>query len=182
MPKAQSADAGDPTPAIGGSESIWLRPMDELDVASVASIESKVAPDGWTSALFAGEFGLAADARHWLVAIDGAEIVGFGGLMIAVDEAHVLNVATDPGHQRRGVARHLLTALMHDAADRGVGAMTLEVRASNEPALSLYRELGFVIAGTRPNYYADGEDAVIMWLHDLFAWQRGCIETMKETM
>lgn len=157
-----------------------LRPMVEADLEPVAALEARVAPEPWSRALFAAEFDVDPMARHWLVAVsdepssgpaedvgDGTAVVAFAGVMIIADEAHLMNVATDPAHRRRGLARRLVWALAAEAADRGAAAMTLEVRASNHGARALYRELGFEEAGRRPRYYGDGEDALILWLHRL---------------
>lgn len=81
---------------------------------------------------------------------------------LVVDEVQVINVATHPAHRRRGHARLLLEELMRDARARGAVSATLEVRASNEPAIELYRAFGFESVGVRKRYYDDGEDAVLM--------------------
>jgi len=80
----------------------------------------------------------------------------------------VTSVAVAPDHQRMGIGRVLLAALCRDAEHRGLVAMTLEVRVSNAAAIALYRRFGFAPSGVRPGYYADdGEDALIMWIHDV---------------
>lgn len=93
-------------------------------------------------------------------------IVGFAGIRLVVDEACITNVAVRPEARRRGVATRLVNGLLDDARRSGVTATTLEVRVGNGSARALYRHLGFTDEGVRPRYYADGEDAVIMWRRD----------------
>jgi ribosomal-protein-alanine N-acetyltransferase len=81
------------------------------------------------------------------------------------DELHILNVATSPEHRRRGVGRALMTAAVQRGRQQGCALATLEVRKTNQPAIELYRSLGFRSVGIRPNYYVEeGEDAVVMLL------------------
>lgn len=150
-----------------------LRSLSAADLDRVHAIETASSPDPWSRSLFADELvGDRAD-RHWLVAEapigpDGsAEVVAFGGVMLITDEAHIMNVAVDRNHRRRGVAARLVGRLLIDASDRGATASTLEVRVGNLAAIELYRRFGFEEAGRRPRYYSDGTDALIMWLHRL---------------
>ncbi len=148
------------------------------DVPSVSIIESTVSSEPWSETLFAGEFDMSVSARNWLVAetddstsADDSEVVAFGGMMFVADVGHLMNVAVRPDHQRRGIARDLCAALFEDAKQRGMAALTLEVRVSNGPARELYRRFGFQPVGCRSGYYTnvDGskEDGLIFWLHDL---------------
>lgn len=97
-----------------------------------------------------------------------ASIVGYAGLWLMVDEAHVTTIATHPSVRRRGVGELLLTSLIDIAFDIGARWVTLEVRVSNEAAKALYRKYGFQIVSTRPRYYSDNnEDAYIMWTDEI---------------
>ncbi|TDB39452.1 MAG: tRNA (adenosine(37)-N6)-threonylcarbamoyltransferase complex transferase subunit TsaD [Actinobacteria bacterium] len=139
-----------------------LRPMELAHMAAALTIESASFNTPWTPGMFAEE--LAQDDRVWLVAIDAGELLGYGGIMLAPDGAHVMNIAVAASARRQGTARALMMALAREAAGRGARRMTLEVRATNTAALELYRGLGFDSLGVRPGYYDDtGEDAVIMW-------------------
>ena len=90
-------------------------------------------------------------------------VVGFAGLWVMVDEAHVTTFAVDPRWRRRGVGERLLLALLDLAVARRAREATLEVRLSNMPARRLYEKYGFRPVGIRPRYYSDnGEDALIM--------------------
>ena len=99
-------------------------------------------------------------------------MVGHAALLVVVDEGHVISVTVDSDRQRAGIGTVLLAALFRDALVRGLSALTLEVRVSNEPAIGLYQRFGFAPAGIRKGYYADSvvggpEDALVMWAHDI---------------
>jgi ribosomal-protein-alanine N-acetyltransferase len=99
----------------------------------------------------------------YVVARAGDRVVGFAGLWVMVDEAHVTTFAVDPRWRRRGVGERLLLGLIDIAVARRAREATLEVRLSNVPARRLYEKFGFRPVGIRPRYYSDnGEDALIM--------------------
>ncbi|GGI05909.1 ribosomal protein S18-alanine N-acetyltransferase [Egicoccus halophilus] len=107
---------------------------------------------------------LARDDRRCLVASTRpGRVVGYAAALVALDEAHVLDLVVDPAARRRGVGRRLLEALLEAVAPQAPDGVTLEVRRSNAAALALYRQRGFVIEGQRPGYYPDGEDALLLW-------------------
>ncbi len=90
-------------------------------------------------------------------------IVGFAGIWLMVDEAHLVTIAVQPGHRGRGLGELLLVSVLDWACALGASYMTLEVRASNHVAQALYRKYGFRNEGVRRRYYSDnGEDAIIM--------------------
>jgi ribosomal-protein-alanine N-acetyltransferase len=91
-------------------------------------------------------------------------IVGYAGIWVMTDEAHVTTIATHPDVRGRGVGEMLLLALIHRGIEVGARWMTLEVRASNAVAQALYRKYTFKEMGVRRRYYSDnGEDALVMW-------------------
>jgi ribosomal-protein-alanine N-acetyltransferase len=93
-----------------------------------------------------------------------ARAAGIGCLWAIVDEAHITLIGIHPNYRRRGLGEAMVFALLRSAWQRGMARATLEVRASNRAALSLYEKFGFQIAGRRRRYYADtGEDALILW-------------------
>ena len=153
------------------SPTLDLRPLTGDDLDRVHELEVAASPDPWSRELLAGELVGDRSDRHWLVALGpdrasgGTPIIGFGGVLRVVDEAHIMNLVVEPTWRRRGVASRLLARLLLDSGDRGAISATLEVRASNRAAIELYRSFGFEIAGRRPRYYADDEDAEIMWCH-----------------
>lgn len=108
-----------------------------------------------------------ARPRHCVVAVGTCGLLGFMMTTRQPDEVHVLDIAVAAEVRRRGIAKLMLAWVASSSLADGATAMTLEVRASNLPAKSLYSGVGFVDRGTRPGYYQDGEDAVIMWHHDL---------------
>ncbi len=91
-------------------------------------------------------------------------IVGYAGIWVMTDEAHVTTIASHPDVRGRGVGELLLVALIHRAEEIGARWMTLEVRASNAVAQNLYRKYTFKEMGVRRGYYSDNrEDALVMW-------------------
>src|SRR4029450_565807 len=91
-------------------------------------------------------------------------IVGYAGIWVMTDEAHVTTIASHPELRGRGVGELLLLALIRSSMEIGARWMTLEVRASNMVAQNLYRKYTFKEMGVRRRYYSDnGEDALVMW-------------------
>ena len=91
-------------------------------------------------------------------------IVGYAGIWVMTDEAHITTIASHPEVRGQGVGEFLLVALIHRAMAIGARWMTLEVRASNAVAQNLYRKYTFKEMGVRRRYYSDnGEDALVMW-------------------
>jgi ribosomal-protein-alanine N-acetyltransferase len=91
-------------------------------------------------------------------------IVGYAGIWVMTDEAHITTIASHPDVRGMGVGEFLLVALIHRAIEIGARWMTLEVRASNSVAQNLYRKYTFKEMGVRRRYYSDnGEDALVMW-------------------
>ena len=87
------------------------------------------------------------------------------GLWFILDEGHITNVAIAPNYRGQKWGEFLMRSVILKMMNKGMERMTLEVRASNKAAQSLYTRLGFASAGVRKGYYADtGEDALIMWL------------------
>lgn len=100
---------------------------------------------------------------YYVVEEDG-KIVGYGGMWIILDEAHITNVCILPEKRRHGYATLLMKKLCDKAESLGADNMTLEVRVSNHDALHLYKKCGFTIHGLRKKYYSNNnEDAYIMW-------------------
>ena len=136
-------------------------------LGQVLDIERRVYPRPWTMTLFLSEI-VQRSTRFYVVARSHRRVVGYGGLMVFGEEAHVTNIAVDPDHHRRKVASRLLFALVSEARRRQANACTLEVRVANHKAQRLYQQFGFAPVGIRKNYYAEtGEDALIMWAEGL---------------
>jgi ribosomal-protein-alanine N-acetyltransferase len=91
-------------------------------------------------------------------------ILGFAGMWVLLDEAHITTIGVDPDFQGRGLGEFLFVSLLDEAMQRQATWVTLEVRVSNHTAQALYRKYGFTVHGRRPRYYSDNnEDAYIMW-------------------
>ena len=118
-------------------------------------------PEPWSARLFWSELG-QLDTRHYVVALDGAELVGYAGLCDYPDEAFVQTMAVAPSAQGQGVGALLLTELLEEAARRRQRVVSLEVRADNLAAQRLYDRSGFTRTGVRRGYYPGGVDALVL--------------------
>ena len=146
---------------------VQIVPMRRRHLRSVLGIEAQVYPRPWTLGLFLSELNLHV-ARSYFVARAEGRVVGYGGLMFSLDDAHITTLAVDPGWQRRKLGQRLMVVLAREAVRRGAKNLTLEVRVSNEPAQALYRRFGLAPAGIRKGYYVEsGEDAIVMWAHGI---------------
>ncbi len=133
------------------------------DVKGVQEVERASFPIPWPANAFRHELTANRNARY-IVARDGDRIVGYAGLWLMVDEAHITTFAVHPDARRRRIGERLLQRLFEIAHDMGAEWLTLEVRASNIAAQRLYEKYGFKRAGVRRRYYSDNsEDALIMW-------------------
>ncbi|MCR4426811.1 MAG: ribosomal protein S18-alanine N-acetyltransferase [Firmicutes bacterium] len=147
---------------------IELMTMADLD--RVSEIERLSFSSPWPRSAFADELTRNEQAQYVVAKAADGGVMGYAGMWLICDEAHVTNVAVHPGYRRSGVGRAMMAALMRLARARGARRMTLEVRVSNHGAQALYMSLGFEPAGIRPRYYEDNkEDALIMWVEDLDA-------------
>jgi [ribosomal protein S18]-alanine N-acetyltransferase len=149
-----------------GPLELVIAPMRTKDLNGVLRIEEASFDVPWSRRLFVEELAQRT-SRVYRVAWHGRRAVGFAGLMLVDDEAHVNNIAVDPEDLGRGIGRALLADLARRALDRGAHHLTLEVRSDNRPALALYARFGFAPVGVRPRYYPGGEDALVMWARDI---------------
>jgi ribosomal-protein-alanine N-acetyltransferase len=125
-------------------------------------IECTVYPRPWSLSLFVSELALRSARAYYVAKVDGV-VVGYAGLMLTGDEAHVTNIAVAPDWQRHRIATRLLLTLARTALERDATGLTLEVRAGNLGAQALYRQFGMSPVGIRRNYYAEtNEDAILM--------------------
>ena len=140
---------------------IKIVPMTDAHIASVAALEAMCFSDPWSFNSVASE--LNNPLSLWLVAIQEEEVLGYVGSQTVMGETDMMNVAVHPEHRRCGIARMLIEALVMALKEHESHCLTLEVRASNEPAIALYAALGFTEAGRRRNYYRNPkEDALIL--------------------
>lgn len=153
------------------------------DAPRVIELEEAVFSPAWTRTAFERELAGNGMARYILLEDATGELLGFGGLWLMVDEAHVVTVGVWPELRRHGYGRLLVHALVLLAQDCGMLSATLEVRESNAAARALYAAYGFYEVGKRKRYYADnGEDAVIMTTEafDSAAYQRRLVRLRAE--
>ena len=123
---------------------LTIETMRRRHLSAVMPIELVSYPRPWPIGVFQAEIEMMRRGeRHYLVAREDGAIVGYGGLMFVLDDAHVTNVAVAAKRQRSGIATRILAELAWQAIAHGCQALTLEVRASNTAAQALYRSLGF---------------------------------------
>lgn len=140
---------------------VRIVPMTLSHLDGVCRIENDCFAHPWSSQSIAKH--IASPQTCYFAALEGDEVVGYGGMMVVLDEGHITNIAVHPACRRRHIGQALLEELIRHAKTNGFAFLTLEVRASNDPAKGLYRKLGFGEAGRRPKYYGD-EDALLMTL------------------
>ena len=130
-------------------------------VPQVAQLEKECFYDPWSENAIGSE--LTNPLSLWLVAVDGQQVAGYVGSQSVMGEADMMNIAVSSRYRRMGIAQELVQRLVSALREREVHSLTLEVRASNEPAKALYSKLGFQQVGRRPNYYRNPkEDALIL--------------------
>ena len=135
--------------------------MKECHVSAVAALEKICFSDPWSENSVASE--LKNKLALWLVAEEEGTVAGYIGSQTCGDESDVMNVAVHPDFRRRGIAEALVNSLVTELNTIGSRCLTLEVRVSNAPAVSLYEKLGFAEIGRRKNYYRNPrEDALIL--------------------
>jgi ribosomal-protein-alanine N-acetyltransferase len=146
------------------ADKVIIRRMEMKDLDDIEVVEHLSFTTPWSRESFINELKTNVFARYF-VAEKEKRVIGYGGMWLVLDEAHITNIAVHPDYRGRGLGERLMRSLMSFAVSSGATAMTLEVRRSNEAAKQLYRKLGFVEEGVRPGYYTDnGEDAIIMWV------------------
>lgn len=135
--------------------------MRQEHVAQVAELEKLCFADPWSENSVASE--LDNPLSLWLVAVDGERVAGYVGSQTVMEESDMMNVAVHPDYRKQGIATALIVGLVEELHKRGSRCLTLEVRASNETAISVYRKLDFQEVGRRKNYYRNPrEDALIL--------------------
>ena len=135
--------------------------MQECHVQQIAELEKLCFHDPWSKNSIASELGNRLSL--WFVAEVDGRVVGYVGSQTVLGETDMMNIATHPDYRKQGIARALINALISALVEQGSHSLMLEVRASNEPAKSLYGSMGFESVGIRKNYYRNPrEDALIL--------------------
>ena len=146
---------------------IVIEDMRITDVDAVQDVERGSFAVPWPASAFRHELTQNKNA-HYIVAKEGEHVVGYAGLWLSLDEAHITTFAVLPDFRRRRIGERMLISLFERSERLGAEWLTLEVRASNLPAQRLYEKYGFRTAGVRRRYYSDNnEDAIIMWTERL---------------
>lgn len=138
-----------------------IRKMGRRDIDQILEIESLCFPIPWSRDSFLSE--LRNPLAQYIVAQEGVLLQGYAGVWLIFDEGHITNVAVHPRARGKRIGELLLTNTMAFVSTHGAASITLEVRPSNDAALSLYCRMGFKKVGVRKGYYIDnGEDALVM--------------------
>ncbi len=141
---------------------VTFRRMEEKDVETVSRIEEETFSKPWSPASFFEM--LKSGNTFYIVAEEDGEILGSCGVLQVLDEGNITNVVVKKESRGRGIGTAMLKVLLEEGNKQGISAYTLEVRASNSPAIHVYEKLGFVSEGIRKNFYEKPrEDANIMW-------------------
>ncbi|MFO1441725.1 ribosomal protein S18-alanine N-acetyltransferase [Bacillus sp. Bva_UNVM-123] len=147
------------------NQSLTFRFLNENDIDEILEIEHASFTLPWTKQAFQNEFSANQYAVYVGIEEEG-KIIGYCGVWIIIDEAHITNIAILPQYRGRKLGEALMRKVMELAVERDVKTMTLEVRVTNQIAQSLYRKLGFQDGGIRKRYYTDNqEDALVMWVN-----------------
>lgn len=139
-------------------------PMDRTHLSQIAALERECFSTPWNEAMLEEE--LFVPQSSFIVAqrADG-EVLGYAGLHVVLDEGYIANVAVRPDCRQQGIASALLDVFLRFSRANRLAFLTLEVRASNDPAIQLYMKHGFAQVGRRKNYYTKpDEDAILMTL------------------
>jgi [ribosomal protein S18]-alanine N-acetyltransferase len=139
-----------------------LSSLEEID--AILAIEQASFTNPWTREMYLAELKNEGVSFFYLARDKGRRVVGFCSFWRVLDELHLNNLAVVPEFRRMGIATALLERMMAEAARFGIRRTMLEVRQSNVAARQLYEKFGFVVAGTRNNYYTNpAEDALVLW-------------------
>ena len=142
---------------------ISYREMIALDIPVLVGMEKSIFPESpWSAAQFRDELAGVPKTRRYIVANDGATIVGYAGIALAGEVADIHTLTVIPEFRRQGIATSMLSDLEAWAESKGVEAVMLEMREGNNEAQPLYEKAGYHAISRRDNYYAKGIHAVIM--------------------
>lgn len=167
-------------------QKVTIEPMRVEDIPEVMRVEAQSFPLPWSRHAYLSELSNRS-AAYYVARLDN-KIIGYTGMWVIMDEAHVTTIAVDPVYRRKKIGEQLLITLIDEAMVRGARRMTLEVRKSNYNAQALYTKYGFYSVGFRKGYYTDNhEDAAIMWTDDMFSSKfrenyQKCKESLKQSL
>jgi ribosomal-protein-alanine N-acetyltransferase len=155
-------DEPDPLPWVA------IARMRKEDIEHVSRLERRCYSMPWSSSAYVTEIGNPS-AYYTVAKNDEGVIVGYAGMWVKMDEMHITTIAVDPSRRGLRIGERLLIDLMEYGMAHGAGRVTLEVREHNRAARHMYLKFGYVEVAVRRHYYSDtGENAIVMWLNDLF--------------
>ncbi|MEE0675329.1 MAG: ribosomal protein S18-alanine N-acetyltransferase [Ruminococcus sp.] len=138
-----------------------LEKMTSAHIDGVCKIEEACFAHPWSRQSVESE--LANENSVFIVAVEGEKVIGYIGMSVVIDEGYIFNVAVDADFRRKGVGTALINELVTYGKKNNLCFITLEVRESNQAAISLYSDFGFIKVGERKNYYSDpAENAILM--------------------
>lgn len=143
---------------------VTYRLATKKDIQLLMDIDRQSFSSPWPADAFYNDIVHNRYASYVFIKYKG-EVAGYCGVWVILDEAHITNIAVLPQYRGKKLGERLLRQIMKLSKEVGAETMTLEVRVSNEVAKSLYKKLNFQEGGIRKKYYADGEDALVMWVN-----------------
>jgi len=147
---------------------VTIERMQREDIPRIMEIEKQCFTTPWHESAYLTE--LVNRSAYYVVARVDDKIVGYSGMWVIIDEAHITTIGVDPKYRGKKIGEQILIAMLEEAQRRGARRATLEVRESNHLAQNLYRKYGFIPAAIRRGYYSDNnENAVVMWVDDMFS-------------
>lgn len=145
------------------------------NITGIAAVEQRCFETPWSLSACAAELSIADGGGYVVTCGDNGAIVGYIFYRVIIDEMHIMKIATVPSWRNRRIASTLLEKTIALARGKGLRRICLEVRASNVAAINLYDKFAFEQSGTRPGYYNNREDAVLMTKNieeEILTWQR----------
>ena len=148
---------------------IYISKMSKDDIEDVTKIEAEAyGKHHWSSTSFYDEMSNNL-AKYYCAKTSEGELVGYAGTWHIIDEGHITTIAVKNDYRRNHIGEAMIYKIIEDCYKNEIKYLTLEVRASNIPAIKLYEKYGFQSLGTRKGYYQDNnEDALIMWTENIF--------------
>ncbi|MCY6958823.1 ribosomal protein S18-alanine N-acetyltransferase [Clostridium brassicae] len=135
--------------------------IEEKDTSEVLNINNLCFNPPWSLESLQNE--IKNKFSKYIVLKKKNKVIGYVGIWLIIDEAHITNIAVHPDYRNIGCGNILMNEIIHLCKQRNVPSITLEVRFNNTPAINLYKKFGFIEEGLRKNYYENNIDAVVMW-------------------
>jgi len=147
---------------------IFITQMRFEDIPTVMKVERECFPTPWSENAYRTE--LTNQCAEYFVAWLSGALVGYVGMWLIMDEVHITTIGVAAENRGHKIGERLLVRLLDSSREKGAQRVTLEVRKTNDVARQLYTKYGFTEVAIRKGYYSDNnEDAIIMWLYDLWS-------------